>query len=200
VRGKKSFERLPLPQRCRQRSKRPVGAGFRDQRGPILERLGIPCLIEAVPIAGTRGPSFLDHQVIRQFLNTRGLPTRDRLDQNDYSEPAITGVKYRARCSILHTRIYQAHALQNLAPAAPLNERRPARDFLTASKNARLGQRRQKKQKPEQPSTKHANAPNKRPKELDHCEYSDETDREDTDISIKAKQLGNPSACPRESI
>jgi hypothetical protein len=148
-----------------------------------------------VPIAGTRGPSFLDHQVIRQFLNTRGLPTRDRLDHNDYSEPAITAVKYRACCSISTRGLYQAHALQNLAPAAPLNERRPARDFLTASRNARLGQRRQKKQKPEQPSTKHANAPNKRPKELDHCEYSDETDREDTDISIKAKQLGNPSAC-----
>lgn len=60
------------------------------ERGPILERLGIPCLIEAyVPIAGLRDPSFLDVKAVSQFLHTRGLPTTEPLDHEDYSQQPI---------------------------------------------------------------------------------------------------------------
>jgi hypothetical protein len=60
------------------------------ERGPVLERLGTPCLVEAdVPIASLRGPSFLDMKAVDQFLKTRGAPTNEPLEHEDYALRAI---------------------------------------------------------------------------------------------------------------
>jgi hypothetical protein len=54
------------------------------ERGQILSKLGVPCLVEAdVPIASLRGPSFLDMKVVKQFLAWRGLPTTEPLQHED---------------------------------------------------------------------------------------------------------------------
>lgn len=66
------------------------------ERGRILSSLGIPCLIEAdVPIAGLRGPSFLDIKAVRQFLAWRGLPTSEPLQHEDNSISPIPAERIR---------------------------------------------------------------------------------------------------------
>jgi hypothetical protein len=66
------------------------------QRGPILARIGIPCLVEAdVPIASLRGPSFLDVKAYRQFLAGRGWQTRERFEHDDYATHAISATNIR---------------------------------------------------------------------------------------------------------
>jgi hypothetical protein len=53
-------------------------------RGPILAKLGVPCLIEAnVPIASLRGPGFLDMKVAQQFLMWRGFNILEPVTHED---------------------------------------------------------------------------------------------------------------------
>jgi len=53
-------------------------------RGPLLARLGMPCLVEAdVPIESLRGPSFLDMKIARQFLVWRGFKTSEPMRHED---------------------------------------------------------------------------------------------------------------------
>jgi len=52
--------------------------------GPILRRIGTPCIIEAyVPIAGLAKHSGLDFKVIRRYLVNRGLKTVEELEHED---------------------------------------------------------------------------------------------------------------------
>jgi hypothetical protein len=66
------------------------------ERGPILERLGTPCLVEAdVPITSLRGPSFLDVKAVRQYLMTRACPTTEPLEHEDYAIKPIPARQIR---------------------------------------------------------------------------------------------------------
>lgn len=52
--------------------------------GDALERIGIPCLVEAeVPIASLGPHSFLDTKIIRRFLIHRGFETSEAVDHED---------------------------------------------------------------------------------------------------------------------
>lgn len=67
-----------------------------EERGRILAGLGVPCLVEAdVPIAGLRGPSFLDIKAVKQFLAWRGLPTSEPLLHEDNSIHPIGAERIR---------------------------------------------------------------------------------------------------------
>jgi hypothetical protein len=60
-------------------------------RGPLLARLGTPCLVEAdVPIASLRGPGFLDMKIARQFLIWNGLQTTETVDHEDCAVRPLT--------------------------------------------------------------------------------------------------------------
>lgn len=57
------------------------------ETGPVLARIGAPCLVEAdVP---TLGPGFLDMKVARQFLIWRGFTTSEPVEHED---PAGRGI------------------------------------------------------------------------------------------------------------
>ena len=61
--------------------------------GPVLARVGIPCLIKAdVPIASMKGPSFLDIKVARRFLMRRGLLSSEPVEHEDR---AVQGIPVR---------------------------------------------------------------------------------------------------------
>ena len=58
--------------------------------GPVLARIGTPCLVEAdVPIASMKGPGFLDMKVARQFLMRRGLRSSEPVEHEDRAVQAI---------------------------------------------------------------------------------------------------------------
>jgi hypothetical protein len=60
-------------------------------RGPLLARLGTPCLVEAnVPITNLRGPGFLDIKIARQFLIWNGLQTTETVDHEDCAVRPLT--------------------------------------------------------------------------------------------------------------
>ncbi|MFA5952221.1 MAG: hypothetical protein WC807_18275 [Hyphomicrobium sp.] len=52
--------------------------------GAVLERVGVPCLIEAeVPIASLEPAGGLDFKIIRRYLIHRGFRTREPVDHED---------------------------------------------------------------------------------------------------------------------
>lgn len=58
--------------------------------GPILKRIGVPCIVEAyVPIASLAEHGGLDFKMIRRYLVNRGLDTCEPLDHEDRAKQAI---------------------------------------------------------------------------------------------------------------
>ena len=66
------------------------------QHGPLLTTIGVPCLVEAdVAIASLRRNSFLDVKAVGQFLMTRGCPTTETLEHEDYATWPIPAANIR---------------------------------------------------------------------------------------------------------
>ncbi len=66
------------------------------QTGPVLTRIGTPCLIEAeVPIASLPTPDGLALKLYRLFLRGRGHPIRDRLEHEDRAVQALPAAAIR---------------------------------------------------------------------------------------------------------
>ena len=64
--------------------------------GPILEKIGTPCLIEAeVAMASLEVHSFLDTHVIRKFLVNRGLETGEPTDHEDRAKSPVPAANVR---------------------------------------------------------------------------------------------------------
>jgi hypothetical protein len=64
--------------------------------GPILSKIGVPCLVEAdVVIGSLRRYSFLDVKIMRQFLFNRGLRGRESLEHEDYAASPVPAAKIR---------------------------------------------------------------------------------------------------------
>jgi hypothetical protein len=60
------------------------------ETGDALERIGIPCLVEAeVPIASLEPHSFLDTKIIRRYLIHRGFETGEPVDHEDRIKKAL---------------------------------------------------------------------------------------------------------------
>ena len=66
------------------------------QVAPVLNRIGIPCLVEAdVPISSQNPHSFFDTVMIRRFLVKRGLKTRESLIAENYATQPIAAENIR---------------------------------------------------------------------------------------------------------
>jgi hypothetical protein len=64
--------------------------------GPILKRIGTPCLIEAdVPIASFQRYTSLENHLYRQFLVDRGHHTNERLEHEDCATCSISASHVR---------------------------------------------------------------------------------------------------------
>jgi hypothetical protein len=64
--------------------------------GPLLAKIGTPCLVEAdVPIESLRRHSSLDMKIVRQYLKSRGLQTSEPVDHEDCATTAIPVTKIR---------------------------------------------------------------------------------------------------------
>jgi len=64
--------------------------------GPVLARLGVPCLVEAdIAISSIRGPTFLDRKAARQFLVWRGYQCSEPLEHEDYTTHNVPAANIR---------------------------------------------------------------------------------------------------------
>ncbi len=64
--------------------------------GPILAKLGVPCLVEAdIAIANLRGPSFLDIKAAKQFLKWRGFKCTEPMEHEDCTTCDVPAAKIR---------------------------------------------------------------------------------------------------------
>ena len=61
-----------------------------------MERIGIPCLVEAeVPIASLEPHSFLDTKITRRYLIHRGFETGEPVDHEDCIKKALPAARIR---------------------------------------------------------------------------------------------------------
>ena len=73
--------------------------------GPILRRIGIPCVITAdVPIASLRPHSYLSINLIRRYFVNRGWATAESIDHEDCAVRAIPA------SSIIAITMFPEHA------------------------------------------------------------------------------------------
>jgi hypothetical protein len=67
-----------------------------SETGPILARIGTPCLVEAdVPIASLPGPGGLDMKVARQYVIWRGFKTSEPVEHEDRAQAPIAAKSIR---------------------------------------------------------------------------------------------------------